>query len=563
MTLDVVWLTYDPESIPRGYWDQAVLEALLLGSLWPLGRFDGGCVWHQHPSTVAPGRGAVVVVPGRFNAGHVDRLLADCAHLRWMVLAVTSDEERLFPVEAVEAGRPDAVIWLQTPTAADLLHARGRWHTFGVGYSPGTRNAALAHRDLIAAKPDPWFFSGQMTHPRRREAGAVLQRIANSERRNIEPGQCFYATPGFTQGMPKPEYLERMARAIAAPAPSGPVTPDTFRAWEALELGAVPLLDLANNAGPNTYWPDAGWPLPTLVEDWRTAPDLLTLIEHEFPRMNAHALAWWIAEKRTMATNLERDLLEQGAPDTRMNVNELITVIVPTSPIPSHPSTAVLHETLLTVRDHLPTAEIIITADVHPGQPRHADDYAEYLWRMVLSCHLDWGRTLPVLMDRHQHQTGMLHEALRLVRTPLVLYVEHDTPLTPDRPIEWGACASALLGNELDLIRFHHEALILDDHLHLMPDGRNRSLVSGAPIARTVQWSQRPHLARTDYYRRIAAEHLRQPGRMIEDVMHSVVESAWLDDGEEGYRRHRLGLYAPDGDIKRSYHLDGRRALAP
>ena len=72
----------------------------------------------------------------------------------------------------------------------------------------------------------------------------------------------------------------------------------------------------------------------------------------------------------------------------------------------------------------------------------------------------------------------------------------------------------------------------------------------GVPLRRTVQWSQRPHLAGTDYYRTILADYFPQSARtMIEDRMHSVAQS------EKG---HRLALYHPEGNIKRSYHLDAR-----
>ena len=43
---------------------------------------------------------------------------------------------------------------------------------------------------------------------------------------------------------------------------------------------------------------------------------------------------------------------------------------------------------------------------------------------------------------------------------------------------------------------------------------------------------------------------------MIEDRMHGVVENDWLQHRDPG--RFRLSMYAPEGDIKRSTHLDGR-----
>jgi hypothetical protein len=53
----------------------------------------------------------------------------------------------------------------------------------------------------------------------------------------------FIPTKGFTQGDPHDLYYRQMADAKVAPAPSGPETPDSFRLFEALESGCVPIAD--------------------------------------------------------------------------------------------------------------------------------------------------------------------------------------------------------------------------------------------------------------------------------------------------------------------------------
>jgi hypothetical protein len=49
-----------------------------------------------------------------------------------------------------------------------------------------------------------------------------------------------------------------------------------------------------------------------------------------------------------------------------------------------------------------------------------------------------------------------------------VLYCEHDAPLCEDIPFD--GLATAVESGDADLVRLHHEALILDDHKHLMLD---------------------------------------------------------------------------------------------
>ena len=69
---------------------------------------------------------------------------------------------------------------------------------------------------------------------------------------------------------------------------------------------------------------------------------------------------------------------------------------------------------------------------------------------------------------------------------------------------------------------------------------------------RTVQWSQRPHLARTDQYRLWIDKFFPVTSNtMIEDRLHGIVANA---DWEE----FKVAIYAPKGSIQRSTHLDGR-----
>jgi len=84
-----------------------------------------------------------------------------------------------------------------------------------------------------------------------------------------------YASAGFTEGLVPEVYFEKLASAKAAFASSGPETPDTFRLFEALEAGCVPLADCRVQAGKdNTDLGDDYWtwffgeepPFPVLTD---------------------------------------------------------------------------------------------------------------------------------------------------------------------------------------------------------------------------------------------------------------------------------------------------------
>lgn len=232
---------------------------------------------------------------------------------------------------------------------------------------------------------------------------------------------------------------------------------------------------------------------------------------------------------------------------------DLITVCVVTSPTASDPSVDAIAVTISSVVnfDAIDGARILIGADgVRPEQRGLSEAYAEKLATIR--------DEMPVMQLHHWgHQANVLRLMLQEVHTPLLLFMEHDTPFTPDVPIDWQGCADTLLTGELDLIRFLHESQIIPPHEHLMlehVDGK-------VPYIRTAQWSQRPHLARTDWYERIIDTYFSLSSRtMIEDVMHGVVTYYWNTYGRAGLDNNfRLGVYAdPEPTMQRSYHLDGR-----
>jgi hypothetical protein len=264
----------------------------------------------------------------------------------------------------------------------------------------------------------------------------------------------------------------------------------------------------------------------------------------------------WQHYKRRLAERLSDTVRELSGELPQLGP---VTVLVPTSPIATHPDTSIIETTIDSIRHHLPDAEILIMCDgVRAEQASYRDRYDEYLARLTWLCAHRWSRVLPIVHDRHLHQAEMTRRALDMVRTSLVLFVEHDTPIVTDEPIDFDALIAACVGDHADLIRLHFESHVLPDHAHMMLDTEPQN-VEGAPMLRTVQWSQRPHLATTAFYRSVIATHFPPDYvGMIEDVMHGVVHNEWRQYGLAGWDRYRLRMYAPPGNIKRSYTLDGR-----
>jgi glycosyltransferase involved in cell wall biosynthesis len=551
--IPVLWISRHDKILSRGYADQGLLEAILDRSLWRppdaldfehhenMGRSGGG-----FPSVV----GAVVILPARHHASDEDVswFLVELARLSWYVVILSGDEEWIFPWSRVPRDERRRV-WVMQPR---LEHADMDGLIPG-GWYPGTREGL--HQ--IGADPHDsrhydWMFAGQITHKRREQMAQALRGLGRG---------LFHPTAGYLQGMPRVEYLKNLSHSKIAPCPSGPMTVDTARPLEALEAGCVPIVDTVTPRDEAyDYWAlcfGEDCPLPQ-ISDWSTFPAMLRAELARWPHNANQLSAWWQGWKRRIALQLEGQIREAaGLVSDSEAPDDLITVLVTTSPVPANPATDHIEETIRLSREQLPTAEIVIAIDgVRPEQEDRAPAYAEYVRRLLWLTNHCWSNVVPYLASRWLHQAALTREALSLVRTPLTLFVEHDRP--PLGQVPWPALCRAVLHDEVRVARLHAEAEIHPEHQYLMADPEPRTY-EGIPLRRTFAWWQHPHLVRTGLYREWLSIHFGRDARtMIEDRMYSLVESAWKDDGPSSWDRWRITIYQPDGDMKRSTHLDAR-----
>ena len=248
-------------------------------------------------------------------------------------------------------------------------------------------------------------------------------------------------------------------------------------------------------------------------------------------------------------------------------MKDQITILIPTSPIPSHPSTSILDETIANVRK-LTDAKIIIMFDGVAEKLRHREaDYINYFTEVMKKCRLgDYGDCDTLSSDEHIHQAIMTRYALeKFVKTPLIMFCEHDTSPIGEIPFV-EICEYVEKSENVNYIRFNIFERIPDEHRYLMisepfyPEIVTLEGVKpfyGVRITRTIQYSQRPHIAKSDWYRQILSDHFKPNQKtMIEDVMHSVVQVAYdLQGCKDTYG---LAIYTPIGNQLRSYHADGR-----
>lgn len=585
MTIPVFLKSYKSEVPNDGYWDYGMFKELLNKQLWdPVDGYEfelntknqaiidhldifnslGYCLTcqikiagenmseHSNSHIITPNScsdGGIVVIPGRYHFDKTDEINADIACLKWVLIVIIGDEDGAFPTEKLK--HPNMKVWLMLPHDGTKKNVD---RYLPNGWPTGTREYLKQFTKQADKRRNDWFFSGQITHKRRRELITYLHSIES-----VYKGKLI-ETEGFTQGLPHKEYFKEMARAKIVPCPSGAVIPDSFRLYEALEAGCLPLAD---NKSPNgkgeDFWHllfgEKELPFP-IVNDWSEAP--LAYHIDTYPKAANLTYAWWQQKKREMAYWLQEDIKQlSGLEPEVKTLKDKITVIMPTSYVQSHPDSSCIEETLRTIRERLPDSEIIITFDgLREEQKEGEAVYQEYIRKMLFKLNFEFKNIIPIVFKEHTHQIGMAREALNWVKTPTILYVEHDAPLCEHIPFE--ELVSIIEDKHTNLIRLHHEALVLEVHKHLMLD-KEPIEINGIPLVRTGQWSQRPHLASTEFYKRVLNQELRPEAKgMIEDGIIGKPSQALLFRGQPGWDEWRLAIYAPPGDMKRSYHLDAR-----
>lgn len=292
--IPLAWYNRKSECDPKSHWDTAWLQAVFAGRVGSPGEPFG--------ESLSPWDDAwfgVVMVPGRFHAERDDVVALNAAldAFRGVVVIVHSDEESLFPVN--DLSHPNMRLWVMTPRPDRTYPSGTRF--LGEGWSPYTPEILSAwgpHRRAVDVG-----FAGQVTHRRREEMMSAFE--------HSDLDYDLYPTPGFTQGLPRSEYLRQLLRTKVALCPSGPATQDSFRVFEALEAGCVPLVDDVTPDGREGYWNfmlgKNFTPFP-LVRDWADGPELARRVLADFDEIQRNCQRWWAGYQQRLVDQLRADV---------------------------------------------------------------------------------------------------------------------------------------------------------------------------------------------------------------------------------------------------------------
>jgi len=295
--VNVVWKTYNPSTtIARGYWDQGILEDILK---------DDQFVHHEnfdfvkHPYS----EGAIVIINGRTHTKDIPKINGDINKLRWVLFIETGDEEASFEWRNVK--HPIMRVWIQLPRMN--LHNDVSFHLPN-GYRAGTLDVL---KDIgIRERIYDVTFIGQVNHDRREQCVEALKALPVDDYAH----NFLVETSRFgEEKLDQQAYMTTLAQSKIVLCPSGVESPDTFRLYEALEAGCVPIVDAFATRNQDwgfwNYLFKGDYPFP-VISYWDKLPDLLPELLKNYPENANKCFSWWQNKKREIKYKLIDDVKE-------------------------------------------------------------------------------------------------------------------------------------------------------------------------------------------------------------------------------------------------------------
>ena len=269
-------LAIDGKSFPHHKWDFGFIKE----------SFDKNKIECVEATTLPECDRAFVVIAGFENKNNTKEVLQELQKIKKVVLFITGDERGTF--RADKLSHPDIKIWIQSP----YPDRHRPFYKMPIG-CPSHMKDNLP--DYTNKKNDA-FFSGQITHPRRRELAESMPNIENV---------LFNPTAGFTQGYRPSEYYKHLLESIVVPSPAGTSTIDSFRFYEAIEMLAIPVGDLKSSTNEEyNFWDfvfEKETPTIPKTNNWNELPGIVNKAVSDYPANMHRIVSWWIMYKRDFA----------------------------------------------------------------------------------------------------------------------------------------------------------------------------------------------------------------------------------------------------------------------
>ena len=154
-----------------------------------------------------------------------------------------------------------------------------------------------------SARAFTWGFAGDVEKSTRREMFEHMSRVENGS---------LHFTSGFgaSDALGVEQYQAFLSSCVFGPCPSGYVNLDSFRVYECLECGTIPIVEMRASFD---YFTDllGPHPMPT-IHSWRDAPELVDKMvrEGDVDVIQAKCVAWWQAVKTRLKSKMRDDIFQ-------------------------------------------------------------------------------------------------------------------------------------------------------------------------------------------------------------------------------------------------------------
>lgn len=243
---------------------------------------------------------------------------------------------------------------------------------------------------------------------------------------------------------------------------------------------------------------------------------------------------------------VERQMVPAFAPASEEDQAQ-ITVLLTTSPMPSHPSPWVVGNVHNSIRRHLPNSRILVLADGVTGE--EPGTYTEFKKNAK-----ELGWELVEFAGKH-HQSLMMRDVLLsgMITTPLVIAGDGDWGFHK-RYMDWRGIVATLLDSESQFKSIQ----IRQDNIGVWELAwdvfRDLQSEHGIYLLPTTCFQGPTSISRIDWWQKMALS-LKVPDFLECDELRAVMyETGGIN---------QMGAYIPPGPIGRIYHLNGQHVLRP
>ena len=201
---------------------------------------------------------------------------------------------------------------------------------------------------------------------------------------------------------------------------------------------------------------------------------------------------------------------------------EGVTLIVVTSPIPTHPNTELIDVAIESVlKMNYSFSEMIISYD---KDRKNTSGYKTYKKRMKDK----YPKFKHLELDKHGHFIGTLHNALNNCKTKHFFLLQHDIKLEGNFPID--QCLKSPLGDKSwNIIATHHFAPSIKkpDPTHWFPIMKK---TKDKNLLKSYGWSERIFLSRRDWMMDKIHEyyHKGMTSNFIESIFHKEFDKLYM-----------------------------------